>query len=105
VAALFGGSILNPLRRFPASLFDEYTRSIRHFADITKQNRVDVELLNHPIMDGLFESLETLKVRQPGAPHPLVVGQAPYQRFLGVMAECAQAQAERLRASAVSSRP
>jgi len=92
MAALFGGSILNPQRRFPASLFQEYLTSIQHFADATKRQRVDVELLNHPIMDGLFERLEKLKARRPGDPHPLVVGEASYQRFLGVMAACTQAQ-------------
>lgn len=95
MAALFGGSILNPQRRFPASLFQEYLKSIQHFADATKRHRVDVELLNHPIMDGLFDRLEKLKVRGPRDPHPLVVGEASYQRFLGVMAACAQAQLAR----------
>jgi metallo-beta-lactamase class B len=95
VAALFGGSILNPRRRFPPSLFQEYLASIQHFADATKAQRADVELLNHPIMDGLFERLETLKTRSPGDPHPLVVGEASYQRFLSVMAACAQAQLAR----------
>jgi len=95
MAALFGGSILNPQRRFPASLFEEYLASIQHFAEATKRQRVDVELLNHPIMDGLFERLEKLKVRKPGEPHPLVVGEDSYQRFLGVMAACARVQLAR----------
>ena len=95
MAALFGGSILNPQRRFPASLFEEYLASIQHFAEATKRQRVDVELLNHPIMDGLFERLEKLKVRKPGEPHPLVVGEDSYQRFLSVMAACTQVQLAR----------
>ena len=95
MAALFGGSILNPQRRFPASLFEEYLQSIQHFAAATTRQRVDVELLNHPIMDGLFERLERLKGRKPGEPHPLVVGEESYQRFLGVMTECARAQLAR----------
>ena len=66
-AALFGGSILNPQRRFPASLYEEYLKSIRHFADVTQRQRVDVELMNHPIMDGLFERLGQLRTRKPGA--------------------------------------
>jgi hypothetical protein len=97
-AALFGGSILNPQRRFPASLFQQYLGSIRHFADVTKTHRVDVELLNHPIMDGLFERLDRLKVRKSGEPHPLVIGEASYQRFVGVMAKCAEAQLARRQA-------
>lgn len=95
MAALFGGSILNPQRRFPASLFEEYLASIEHFAEATKRQRVDVELLNHPIMDGLFGRLEQLKLRTPGAPHPLVVGEASYQRFLDAMAACTRVQLAR----------
>lgn len=95
MAALFGGSILNPQRRFPASLFEEYLASIQHFAEATKRQRVDVELLNHPIMDGLFDRLEKLKVRKAGEPHPLVVGEESYQRFLSVMAACTQVQLAR----------
>ena len=60
MAALFGGSILNPQRRFPAStvrgvLWPRSSISPR----CTKQQQVDVELLNHPIMDGLFDQLES----------------------------------------------
>jgi metallo-beta-lactamase class B len=95
MAALFGGSILNPQRRFPASLFEEYLQSIQHFAEATTRQRVDVELLNHPIMDGLFDRLARLTARKPGEPHPLVVGEESYQRFLGVMAACTQAQLAR----------
>src|SRR6185503_4008214 len=95
MAALFGGSILNPQRRFPASVFEEYLASIQHFAAATRRQQVDVELLNHPIMDGLFDRLEKLKVRKEGEPHPLVVGEESYQRFLGVMAACTQVQLAR----------
>ena len=95
MAALFGGSILNPQKRFPASLFQQYLTSIEHFSDVTRKMKVEVELLNHPIMDGLFEKLAKLKSRKPGEPHPLVVGEASYQRFLGVMTECARAQLAR----------
>lgn len=99
MAALFGGSILNPQRRFPASQFEQYLASVQHFSDVTKKNRVEVELLNHPIMDGLFEKLAKLRTRKAGEPHPLVVGEASYQRFLGVMAECARAQLARKQVS------
>lgn len=95
MAALFGGSILNPQRRFPASLFEEYLASIEHFANATRRQQVEVELLNHPIMDGLFERLERLKVRKAGEPHPLVVGEDSYQRFLGAMADCTRVQLAR----------
>ena len=95
MAALFGGSILNPQKRFPAATFEQYLASIEHFADVTKRNKVEVELLNHPIMDGLFEKLAMVRTRKPGGPHPLVIGEASYQRFLSVMAECTRAQLAR----------
>jgi metallo-beta-lactamase class B len=95
MAALFGGSILNPQLRLPASVYEEYLASIQHFANATRRQQVDVELLNHPIMDGLFERLERLKVRKEGEPHPLVVGEDSYQRFLGLMADCTRVQLAR----------
>jgi metallo-beta-lactamase class B len=95
MAALFGGSILNPQRRFPASTFEQYLKSIQRFADQTKKMKVEVELLNHPIMDGLFEKLARLRTRKPGERHPLVVGEETYQRFLSVMSHCGQAQLAR----------
>ena len=95
MAALFGGSILNPQRRLPASVYEEYLASIQHFANATRRQRVDVELLNHPIMDGLFERLGRLPVRKEGEPHPLVVGEDSYQRFLRLMADCIRVQVAR----------
>jgi metallo-beta-lactamase class B len=95
MAALFGGSILNPQSHLPASVYEEYLASIQHFANATRRQQVDVELLNHPIMDGLFERLARLKVRKEGEPHPLVVGEDSYQRFLGLMADCVRVQLSR----------
>lgn len=95
IVGLFGGTILNPQQRFPASLFEEYLRSIKHFQDVTEKMKVDVELENHPIMDGTFDKLEALKNRKPGQPHPFVVGKAGYRRFMEVMVECTEAQIER----------
>jgi metallo-beta-lactamase class B len=95
MAALFGGNMLSPQARIPTPMFQHYVNSLERFADVARKNKVEVELLNHPIMDGLFEKLEALKARKPGAPHPLVIGEASYQRFLGVMTECAKAQLAR----------
>ena len=92
MAGLFGGTILNPAGSFPASLFEQYLKSIGHFAEETRRMKVDVELENHPIMDGTFEKLAALKTRKPGQSNPLVVGQDGFQKFLGVMMECTKAQ-------------
>lgn len=95
MAALFGGSILNPQRRFPASTFEQYITSIDHFAAVTRKHKVEVELLNHPIMDGLFEKLARLRTRVSGSAHPLVIGDESYQRFLATMSACTKVQLAR----------
>jgi metallo-beta-lactamase class B len=95
IAGLFGGSILNPAKRIPIADFRQYLKSLGHWRDVTKQRRVDVELMNHPIMDDLFTRLATLKARKPGAAHPLVVGEGAYQRYATAQAECMKAQVAR----------
>jgi metallo-beta-lactamase class B len=92
VAAVFGGTVLNPTMTIP---FDQYQRSIAHWGEWTKKQRVDVGLQNHPIMDRTFERLAQLKSRQSGQPHPFIVGEESYQRLVGAMSECARAQLAR----------
>jgi metallo-beta-lactamase class B len=89
-AALFGGTMLLPTAPLPQ--VREYLRSIEHFQEVTRRLGADVELLNHPLMDDLFVKLETLKMRQSGDAHPLVVGRDGYQRFLTVMYESMKGQ-------------
>ena len=57
--------------------------------------KVDVELENHPLMDDMFVKMEKLKARQRLDPHPFVVGEASYARFLNVMSECMKAHIAR----------
>ena len=54
--------------------------------------RVDVELENHPIMDGTFEKLAAIKNRRPGQRNPFVVGKSGVRKFIDVMIECTEAQ-------------
>jgi metallo-beta-lactamase class B len=96
VAGLFGGSILIPGRISDEGLL-QYIRSVAHFGDVARQLNVDVELQNHPLYDGFEAKLDRLTRRRAGDPHPFVVGQASYQRFLTVMTECTRAQLERRR--------
>jgi hypothetical protein len=56
------------------------------------ENHVDVEIQNHPLMDGFAQKLERLKTRGPKDGHPFVVGEASYAAFMEVIGECAQAQ-------------
>ena len=94
-AGLFGGTVLNPARRLPIANFQEYLRSIDHWRDVTTRAGVDVELMNHPIMDGLFVKLATLKSRKAGDAHPLVVGTASFQRLAAAQGDCMKAQIAR----------
>jgi metallo-beta-lactamase class B len=88
MVGLFGSLILSASKRVPVPTFQEYLRSIDHFADVSRRMRVDVELENHPLMDNTLEKLARLRARKPGEPNPFVVGQASYGRFLDVMSEC-----------------
>ena len=98
IAGLYGGSILIP-GRIPDEGLQQYIRSVAHFGEWAKKMNVDVELQNHPLYDGMEARLARLKERKPGQPHPFVVGQPAYQRFLTVMSECTQVQMERRKLS------
>jgi metallo-beta-lactamase class B len=94
LAALFGGTVLTPGPVTTPNL-ELYIRSIDHFKEMTKQAKVDAELQNHPLYDGLEDKLAKLRDRKPSAPNPFIVGQANYAKFLDVMSECARAQLAR----------
>lgn len=94
-AALFGGTVLNPARRLPIAGFEQYLVSLNHWRDVTSRAKADVELMNHPIMDGLFVKLAKLKSRKPGDPHPLVTGTASFQRLAAAQGDCMKAQIAR----------
>jgi metallo-beta-lactamase class B len=89
MAGIYGGTILTP-----GPISDEglaqYLKSVAHFKEEAKKMKVEVELQNHPLMDGFTDKLAKLKDRKKGAPNPFVVGQANYQRFLDVMSTCTE---------------
>jgi len=93
-AALFGGSILL-FNRIPDDGLRQYVQSLERFGAVTRRLGVDVEIQNHPLYDGFGAKLDRLANRRAGEAHPFVVGQDAYQRFLTVMAECANAQLAR----------
>jgi metallo-beta-lactamase class B len=86
-AALFGGAILLPGRPDVPAL-QGYIASVNHFADLTRQRGVDVELQNHPMFDAMDVKLAALKTRRAGQPHPFVVGKDGYQQFLSAIVGC-----------------
>jgi metallo-beta-lactamase class B len=93
-AGLFGGSILIPTR-IPDEGLRQYIASIEHWARVTRELNVDVEIQNHPMYDGFTTKLQWLAQRGPGQPHPFVVGPDAYQQFLDVMAGCTNVQLAR----------
>ncbi len=89
VAAMFGGTILNP-----APISDEglqtYLKSVARFREATRKAGVEIVLQNHPLMDPIHPRLERLRTRKPGDAHPWVVGTSSYQTFLDVMGRCTE---------------
>jgi metallo-beta-lactamase class B len=94
MAALYGGLILTPNRISDEGL-QQYLKSVAHFGEETKKAHVEVELENHAMMDAMPDKLAKLKNRTAGEPHPFVVGQSGYQKFLEVMADCTQVEVDR----------
>jgi metallo-beta-lactamase class B len=90
-AGIFGGTVLSAGFVSTDGL-RQYIDSVQRYARIAAENHVDVEIQNHPLMDGFAARLEQLKTRTPQAAHPFVIGEAAYASFLTVMSECSQAQ-------------
>jgi metallo-beta-lactamase class B len=89
MAGLFGGMFLTPTTPTPEAMH-QYVSSVQHYRDVAKMMKVEVEVQNHPIMDGMPDRLTRLAAHK-GA-NPFVVGDASYQRFLTIMEECEEAQ-------------
>jgi metallo-beta-lactamase class B len=92
VAGMVGGGML------PQGTPDQmkvFLHSLDHFEQWTRKMKVDVELQNHPIMDGFGDKLVALRARKPGAPNPFIVGLENYSRFLDVMHQCVQVYIDR----------
>jgi len=90
-AGLFGGTVLSA-GFVTADGLRDYVKSIQKYARIAADNHVDVEIQNHPLMDGFAARLEQLKKRGARDPHPFVISESAYAAFLSVMSECSQAQ-------------
>ena len=88
VVGIVGGGFI---AQGPPSQVQQFIDSLVHFEKWTKKMNVDVELQNHPVMDGFGEKLVTLRERKPGEPNPFLVGKDNYTKFLEVMTECARA--------------
>jgi metallo-beta-lactamase class B len=66
---------------------ETYMESARKFAGIDPA--IDVEMSNHPSLDGALLKFDALMRRAPGSPHPFVTGNAGFRRWMDVIAGCA----------------
>lgn len=95
MVALWGGTGLNfgP----DEARMRNYAESAGRFMDIAEKQSADVFMSNHPARDGALESLEKLKARTTGQPHPFVAGHDAIGAFQ-LLRDCALAQAESIKA-------
>jgi len=94
MAGLFGGTILTT-NIISTDGLKQYTQSIAHYLDIAKKMKVEVELQNHPIFDGMPEKLAKLKTAKAGDPSPFITGTDRYLKMWNIVSECIQAEIAR----------
>jgi metallo-beta-lactamase class B len=90
VAAQWGGTAFSAATSTEA--LRNYVASAVRFRGLAAKAGADVIFTNHTAFDGTLEKLAALARRQPGAPHPFVVGAAAVDRYLTVVEECAKAE-------------
>jgi metallo-beta-lactamase class B len=88
--AMWGGTAVPNV----AEAHRQYLGSFDHFESFTKPMAVDVELSNHPFVDGSLDKMETLRTN-PNAPNPFVIGSERYADYTGVLKNRALARAAR----------
>ncbi len=94
VAALWGGTLFN-FRDAPddprLDRLTAYADSARRFRELAGDAGADIVLSNHPTYDGSTAKIPALAAREPGDPHPYVIGNDGVGRYLTVAEECAEA--------------
>ncbi len=94
-AALWGGTAMNFLS---AEDVEVYRRSLARFRTIDPD--VGVVLSNHAYADGAELKMAALAEREPGDPHPYVVGTEGFQDWLDVIEGCSEEWLARKRVAA-----
>lgn len=89
VAAAWGGTAFNFGPDKPR--IQTYADSAARFKSIVAEAGADVLFANHTGFDGSKTKIPALARRQPGQPHPYVIGAPVVQRYLTVAHECASA--------------
>lgn len=94
MAALWGGTMFNVPNR-PDSpreyWLNQYSESAQKFREAARANNVDVLVSNHTRFDASTVKMPALARRQPGQPHPFVIGTDEVGKFLTMAGNCAQA--------------
>src|SRR5579863_6480835 len=94
MAGLFGGAILTT-NIITTDGLKQYTHSVGHYLETAKKMKVEVEIQNHPIFDGMPDKLAKLKTAKPGDISPFVVGNDRYLKMWNIVSECIQAEIAR----------
>jgi metallo-beta-lactamase class B len=94
MAGLFGGAILTT-NIITTDGLKQYTQSIAHYLEKAKQMKVEVELQNHPIFDGMPDKLAKLKTAKPGDASPFIAGNDRYLKMWNIVSQCIQAEIAR----------
>jgi metallo-beta-lactamase class B len=89
MAVEWGGTALNA-QSTPENI-QNYINSAARFRGLVADARADVIFTNHTTFDGTRTKLAAVQSRQPGQPHPFVVGPQLVARYLTVVEECAKA--------------
>jgi metallo-beta-lactamase class B len=99
MAGLFGGAILTT-NIITTEGLKQYVQSIANYLDVARKMKVEVEIQNHPIFDGMPEKLAKLKDTKGKDPNPFVVGTDRYVKMWNIISECMQAEIARREAPA-----
>ncbi len=88
-AVEWGGTAINP--ETPIENIQNYVNSAIRFRKLAADAKADVIFTNHTAFDGTLTKLAAVAKRQPGQPHPYVVGAAAVDRYMTVVEECGKA--------------
>ena len=99
MAGLFGGAILTS-NIITTDGLKQYVQSIANYVAVAKKMKVEVEIQNHPIFDGMAEKLAKLKTLKAKDPNPFIVGNERYLKMWSIVSECLQAEIARREGSA-----
>lgn len=97
MAGMIGGTSMNTiqgaLQVFPdaPTMIKTYIASAKRFKQIEDKAGVDTIISVHAALDSMFDKVDALNSRKPGAPHPFV-SKDDVDRFSTILVECAEAK-------------